>query len=344
MYNNYKIVVNTAAGRRRYMRILIPYVLQSDIVDRYDLWINTNSNADIAFFKKVAEISPKINLIWQPEGIVNGVKSINAFYKYCTDHNTIYFKLDDDIVWMEPCTIEKMIKYRIDNPQYFLVTPLVINNGFTTMLLSIHDKIRLKPGYDISSCWGNGYFAYNIHKYFIENYIEDEKYKSLYVNNAIIGLNRFSINAVIWFGKDLDRIFGIVPGDDEEFLSLLYPTREGLACSWNGNTIVAHFAFGSQRGIMDSTDILDRYLKIAQIEFSNNSIFQKVESAYNYIEENIDEINCMPPVYKQNSNTTREKAKGSIISKYLPDTLKNFIIMYKNYKRINDTREYIDFF
>ena len=50
MYQNYKVVVNTAAGRRRYMQYLIPYVLASDIVDRYDLWINTMNCQDIAFF------------------------------------------------------------------------------------------------------------------------------------------------------------------------------------------------------------------------------------------------------------------------------------------------------
>ena len=33
MYNNYKIVCNTAAGRRRYMQYLIPQVICSDIVD-----------------------------------------------------------------------------------------------------------------------------------------------------------------------------------------------------------------------------------------------------------------------------------------------------------------------
>ena len=52
MFQNYKIVVNTAAGRRRYMQYLIPYIVGCDIVDRYDIWINTHNGADIEFFKK----------------------------------------------------------------------------------------------------------------------------------------------------------------------------------------------------------------------------------------------------------------------------------------------------
>lgn len=51
MYNNYRIVVNTAAGRRRYMQYLIPFVISSEIVDRYDIWVNTHNGADIEFFK-----------------------------------------------------------------------------------------------------------------------------------------------------------------------------------------------------------------------------------------------------------------------------------------------------
>ena len=35
MYQNYKVVVNTAAGRRRYMQYLVPPILNADIVDRY---------------------------------------------------------------------------------------------------------------------------------------------------------------------------------------------------------------------------------------------------------------------------------------------------------------------
>ncbi len=28
-------------------------------------------------------------------------------------------KLDDDVVWFEPELFEKMVKFRVDNPEYF---------------------------------------------------------------------------------------------------------------------------------------------------------------------------------------------------------------------------------
>lgn len=41
----------------------------------------------------------------------------------------------------------------------------------------------------------------------------------------------------------MKKIEGNVPGDDEEYLSCIYPTSKGVANAWNGDAIVAHFAF-----------------------------------------------------------------------------------------------------
>lgn len=49
MRRGYKVVCNTAAGRHRYMNLLIPYVLDNDIVDRYDIWVNTLNPVDLRF-------------------------------------------------------------------------------------------------------------------------------------------------------------------------------------------------------------------------------------------------------------------------------------------------------
>lgn len=74
-----------------------------------------------------------------------------------------------------------------------------------------------------------------------------------------MGMTRFSINAILWFGKEMKKFNGIVPGDDEEFLSCIYPTQHGLANCWNGDAIVSHFAFFTQREFLDKEHILERY-------------------------------------------------------------------------------------
>ena len=306
MYKNYQVVVNTAAGRRRYMQYLIPYIVESKIVDRYDIWINTHNGADIEFFKQMAEAFPVINLVWQPDGIVNGIASINAFYKQCIEPNTIYFKLDDDIVWMEPRLIEKMVQFRVDNPQYFLVSPLVINNALSTYLLEINKKIKLDRYYNSSAnhpiLWNSGIFATSLHLWFIQNHLANERWSTLYVGKKEMAMTRFSINAILWFGDEMRKFNGVVPGDDEEFLSCIYPTLNGISNAWNGDAIVSHFAFFTQRQHLDKAGILEMYGAQMQQEWTNNDakkqIFQQVHSIMQTIQQNEAKYLANPSPYK----------------------------------------------
>lgn len=262
MIDGFKIVANTAAGRRRYMQYLIPQVVASDVLDRYDIWVNTNDKQDIAFFRRCAEHFPKLRLVWQPDGVVEGIKSINAFYRDCVDEDTIYIKLDDDIVWLEPDFFEKMGRFRIDNPDYFVVSPLVINNAISSYIMQIEGRIALRKYR--KSCawdrimWSNPDFAWQLHDWFLPK-LEDGSWKELYCGTKPTAMNRFSINSIAWFGREFARWGGEVPGDDEEFLSCIKPTLDGKACCFNGDCLVSHFAFFPQRGLLDKKDILGRY-------------------------------------------------------------------------------------
>lgn len=293
MYKNYRVVVNTAAGRRRYMQYLIPYIVSSDIVDRYDIWINTHNGADIEFFKQVAARFPVINLVWQPDGVVNGNASINAFYKDCVETDTIYFKLDDDIIWMEPRLIEKMVEFRIENPQFFLVTPLVINNSLSTYLLEMDKKIKLNDYYNASAShpilWRSGIFAQELHEWFLSKYLKTRKWEELHLGKKEMGMTRFSINAVLWFGDEMSSFGGIVPGDDEEFLSCIYPTRQGISNAWNGDAIVAHFAFFTQREQLDKANILEKYGKACCEQAMED---KRLDESFKEVKRILNEVNA----------------------------------------------------
>lgn len=256
MYQNYKIVVNTAAGRRRYMQYLVPLIVSNDLVDRYDIWVNTYNGADIEFFKRLAEKFPKINLVWQPDGI------------------------------------KKMVEFRVEHPEYFLVSPLVINNSLSTYLLQMRNKIKLDMYYNSCSnhpiLWESAHFAAQLHTWFMDNFLSTNKWDELHVGMQPMAMTRFSINAVLWFGKDLKKINGIIHGDDEEFMSSKYPTMIAKANCWNGNVIAAHFAFYPQRNYLDSQNFLERYGKIildlykgSNAEYASNvvqSILRDIDS------------------------------------------------------------------
>lgn len=281
MYGNYKVVCNTAAGRRRYMQYLIPQIISSDIVDRYDIWVNTMNIRDIEFFRMLADKYDKINLVWQPDGIIDGNNSINAFYRFCVDDDTIYIKLDDDIVWIEPGFFERMVRFRIENPQYFLVSPLVINNQKSTYVLQCLNKLstaryqRADPFSKIF--WKSGRFALELHEWFIGNYLEPCRYEELHCGVRPMGLTRFSINSIVWFGSQMKLFGGIVEGDDEEFLSSIKPTELGLANCLYCDTIVAHFAFFPQRKLLDKGNILERYGAILHDRWSADSRMKEID-------------------------------------------------------------------
>lgn len=331
MYKGYKIVVNTAAGRRRYMQYLIPYIVSCPIVDRYDIWVNTHNNCDIEFFKRVAKRYPIINLVWQPDGVVNGNKSINAFYKQCVEDRTIYFKLDDDIVWMEPNLIEKMVDFRISNPDFFIVSPLVINNSLSTYLLQIEGKLKLKEYCNADSShpvlWRSGRFAADLHNWFLTNYLLPNRWSMLHMGMKSIGMTRFSINSILWFGDEMSKFNGEVPGDDEEFLSCIYPTKQGLANAWNGDAIVAHFAFFTQREELDRMGILERYGDYCLGEWAKDQtmrvISERIQKIMKEIADEARELETKPSPYRNVivKNTIRSRVK-----KFIP----SFILAVRN--------------
>lgn len=312
MYQDKKVIVCTAAGRRRYMQYLIPFILRSEIVDRYDIWINTHNGADIEFFKQLKtkctpQYAEKINLVWQPDGVVDGISSINAFYKQCIEEDTIYFKIDDDVVWMEPNAIENMVKFRVEHPEYFLVSPLVINNATSTYLLQVTDKIKLNAYYnshaDGAVLWRNDRFAAELHQWFLDKKLKTGTYTDLHCGVHPQGIARFSINAILWFGSEMKRFEGVVPGDDEEFLSCIYPAKNGLANCFNGNVLVSHFAFYPQRAELDRQCILEQYGEYLHQQWAKDPIMKGIDDAIQGIMKDVAqreaELMQQPSPYKQ---------------------------------------------
>lgn len=322
MLNNYKVICNTAAGRRRYMQYLIPFVVANDIVDRYDIWVNTTNRQDIAFFQILQKAFPKINLVYQPDGVVDGCRSISAFYRQCVEEDAIYFRMDDDIVWMEPDMIEKMVRFRIDNPDYFIVSPLVINNPICTYILQNTGKIKLNKyypaqvGHDILN--QSSAFAAQLHEWFLTSQLPGKQYQNLYCGKRPIALNRFSINSILWFGSEMAKFGGIVTGDEEEWMTVIKPTELGAVNCINGDAIAVHFAFYPQRKKLDKLNILNRYGAFAsEINGGGQSrVNQLVNMAMREVEERKAELLAQPCILsskKEKENAVSRMSKWKIL-------------------------------
>lgn len=288
----YKVVCVTPAGRRRYMRYLVPQIIVSPLVDRYDIWVNTTDRGDITFLNELQKKYPKIRLLQQPEGKIDSFYSIRTFFRYAIESDSIYIRLDDDIVWIEPNFFEEMIHFRLSHPEFFWVSPLVINNAICTHLLQRQNLFQY-PKYITANCydelgWKNGKFAEDLHRWFMDKII-DRTYKKLHSEGNPIALNRFSINSICWFGKTFRSFKGFVTSnDEEEFMTVIKPTEMGLLNYIYCNTIVAHLAFFPQRDFIDKTDILDRYSKVIQLTYRNRpfaKIHDEIQSIYQAIDD-----------------------------------------------------------
>lgn len=308
------------------MRYLIPYILGCECIDRYDIWVHTHNCADIEFLKRLADKYPKINLVWQPDGIVGGNETINAFYRYCVEADMIYLKIDDDVIWMEDNALVKMLDYRIDHPDMFLVSPLIINNPLCTYLLQVSGKLPLRQ-YQLAMplgpvLWRSGEFAYELHSWFLDKgFINNAE--ALHIGPKTIAVNRLSINAIMWFGEDMKKMDGIVPGDDEEFLSCTYPSRKGLANSVNGDCVMAHYAFFTQRQYLDASDLLDRY----EHYFNEHpiSFFNEITTVLNEVDSESDKLMSLPSPYRKPVLPKQKKTLKYYIWKCIPTWLWNKI-------------------
>lgn len=291
MFADHRIVCITPAGRRRYLRLLIPYVLSCPNVDRYDLWINTPDEADLAFLKAVAEIDDRIRLVPLPRTSEPGPSAIREFWPNATEGDTVYVRFDDDVVWLDPKFFETFLSFRLAHPEYFTVTPLVINNALSTYLLQTFGKIRLSQSvgpdrFDRFS-WVNPTLARSLHTLFMEIVARSEV-ERLACGRIPLSANCFSINCISWFGRDFAAAGGRIPdGEDEEAAaSCTMPLRAGRLNAMETAAVAAHFAFYTQREWMDRSGLLEEYLRLAAGRSELEPWRSRVEEIYAAVEKN----------------------------------------------------------
>lgn len=147
MYKNKKIVVCSPVGRKASMKCLFKEIIKhKDIIDEYHLWVNTSVDEDLDYINNFAEEnSDFVQLKYGCEELdptqMGKAHNVKRFYNYCIEPNTFYFKVDDDIIFLENNIFEVLSQYKIDNPETFLVYPIIINNYWCTHFLRKYDAI-----------------------------------------------------------------------------------------------------------------------------------------------------------------------------------------------------------
>ena len=265
-YLGRQVVVVTAAGRRRYMEVLARYI-DGSIVDRWDLWLNVKEDrGDLAWLKSIE--GPHVRAVEIQHGPKHGTNyEIRNFYPHAADAETIFCRLDDDIVWLAPDFFAKLLDCRLANLDPLLVSANVVNNAICGHLQQRAGAFGFGAGTVGYNCldpvgWKDQHHAEYVHRAFLANPNADRWRTQDWI---LYAGERFSINAICWFGADMAKIIqtGGVGEDEEEWLTYQYPRqskRPNMIC---GSAVASHFAFYTQRKHLDATDVLDGYRKLA---------------------------------------------------------------------------------
>ncbi len=264
-----KVVVCTPAGRKRYLEILKGFLVNNPVVTEWHLWQNCRKQSDLEYIYELARREDKVKII--EENFVDGTnRSVNKFYRRCSDPDTFYIKIDDDIVYINPNTIERLLSIaKEEKGRHLYWSPVVINNAVCSAVLSARGI--LETGAFISAQasdnvgWRSPLFALRLHEAFL-NILDKGAVDELLDDYRIsLGAERFSINCIGFWG-DAVSYFGdqFCPPtvDDEEWISAVLPIKSGLSGRLVGNALVSHYSFYTQEFYINrSQNILARYGK-----------------------------------------------------------------------------------
>jgi hypothetical protein len=280
-----KIVCVTPAGRRRYLRLLVPYLLACQALDRYDLWVNTPDPADRAFLESLAGIDPRIRLVEPPGAVPPGPGRIRHFWPLAMDSDTLYLRFDDDVVWLSPSFFDTLLTCRLARPDAFVVAPLVINNALGSFVLQTFGKIVASRGLGPDRFdpigWHSSSFAESLHRLLLEILAAGELGR-LHCGRLPISANCFSINCVSWFGRDMAAVGGRFPEseDEEAAAGCTLALRAGRINLLETAAVAAHFAFFTQRLALDASDLLAAYGRLAAARAELEPWRGRVEALY----------------------------------------------------------------
>jgi hypothetical protein len=282
MFQGRRVVVCVPSGRYRYMRILLSYLLaerHADIIDRIDLWVNTDVESDLTYFARMEQKHPKIKRV-TASGQLNKAMydarrdhyqyndSIHRFYRPCVEPNTLYVKLDDDICYVHDAFFTNVFTAVIAREKLnFACVGNVLNIPYTSMLLQDRGTLTDKLGHSTGNprcpfACTDGQFAADLHRQVLDLIDNGEVESVFFGSHHLEGRQR--IGAMAWTGESFKQFGGEVGPRDEVELTTKIPETLLRPLWIVGDAVVVHLAFSHQRAyIEDMTNVLGKYLGLA---------------------------------------------------------------------------------
>lgn len=261
-----RIVIVTPAGRKRYMEILVKYLLRDydrGLFDEWHVWKNTVDPVDAAYIDSLSSL-PFVKVI-NLDCPFNKAFTIHTFWKHCNEPNTYYLRLDDDIVYIHDNYIEELYNMKKTHPEILAVFPNIINNSIPMHLSQCMGMFDLKHpvGYDCFNHNGtrNHMATIGVHRKFL-----DEPDKSKFTRDITwLMYQRERISICSFMIKGSDLMLTKVPVDEEDFISVVMCKVHDRNHLIDYRTCCVHYAFHTQRELLElaAPGILDEYAQLA---------------------------------------------------------------------------------
>ena len=151
MFENFKVVVVCPAGRREVADIMRRYVeRERPLIDEFHWWLNTENNDDLNYFRGLEAAVPDFYKTIGMGFCAFGRRhmQIGRFFRNAIDPDTIYVRIDDDVVWMIENCLASLVAHRVQYPDAYLVYGNIVNSS---RFMHLHQKAgAFDPGFPIS--------------------------------------------------------------------------------------------------------------------------------------------------------------------------------------------------
>jgi hypothetical protein len=302
---DHRVVAWTPYGREETVAVLARYLRREHergLVDEWWLCMNTDPGqvSDIAFAQHLASFYPWIKLVYRPDDcprLVPKQRNTGFFYRYMTDPDTVFLRLDDDIIYIHEDAVDRLVVHRLEAQHGVASFPVMWNNSIISWYLQQAGNIPAEgtdafltqqglsrdangagipytwPRVGGPFCmdpvgWADGRFGVALHRLLLEWLDAGTPERAfLYQDMPLQVGTQFSVSTFTSLGRmyrDLPAGPGILRPDEEESWHTVHePRRIGEGNTIVGNALVSHFTFFPQGPIIRATDILDRYRLVA---------------------------------------------------------------------------------
>jgi hypothetical protein len=283
MIDGKRIVAWTPYGRRATVEVLQAYLRRDHaigIVDEWWLCMNTgpDQDGDIVYAHDLEAAHEFIHIKERPTecpALYPIQRNTGYFYRYMTDPDTIYIRLDDDIVYIHPAAIARLARARMQQDVTTICSALIWNNAICTHFLQnqpvpgdpTKTTVPREWGEVRLFCmdangWANGEFAVKLHGLLLDRLEADEPVDDLflYQDYMIPVGTQFSVSCFASSGTlyaGLPHGPGVLSPDEEESWHTIYrPAQVGAPNVIIGNALVSHYSFGPQHGVLYPSNVL----------------------------------------------------------------------------------------